>query len=301
MVGIIVISCGHFPFTKKCVESIIANTPRYEYRLCLVDNGSLDRTKPWAKSMVKDGWIHNFIDNPKNLGACAAANQGTIWALNHDYDILIVANDHVVTPGWLEPLLRAPSDCANPFIFYSVRFFRDLGGVGILIDHYKDIRIKYLQDDDEAKLEKALLETYGPGGINDYAFEFTDAHNKDPYAKTKMTIWPGFVYYRNYVVENVGLRDENFLKYSLAGGADIDYQYRVYKAGYTNSIAMQSYVHHWGSITTRKNGLKPDKSRFENSNFNMKNHNWNAAIEYLRQKHGFKDINELKRETDWRF
>ena len=168
-----------------------------KYKICLVDNGSLDQTKSWAKTMIEDGWVHNFIDNPKNLGACAAANQGTIWALDNKYDILIVANDHVVTSNWLEPLINAPSDCANPFIFYSVKFFRDLGKVGQLIDKYKNIRVKYLQDDTEKHLDIALYETYGTYGINSWANEFKEAHKGNPYIKTKMTIWPGFVFYRN--------------------------------------------------------------------------------------------------------
>lgn len=286
MVGIVVISCGHFPFTKKCIESILKHTPRDLYRLCLVDNGSQDQTKGWAKELYNLGYIHRFIDNKKNIGACRAANQGTVWVLDNHYDNLIVANDHVVTDTWLEPILDAPFDHVNPFVFYSVKFFRELGGIGQILDKYKGIRVKYLQDD-SVDLDAILDLTYrGFGGLAGFAKKFTNRYKDDPYRKVNMTQWPGFVYYRNKVVEDVGLRDEEFLKFTLAGYADIDYQYRVFLKRYTVGIVKTSFVHHWGSITTRKNGLKSDSSRFENSDFDISKRNPQAAIEYLKKKHG---------------
>jgi GT2 family glycosyltransferase len=286
MVGIIVVSCGHYPFTKFCIESIIRNTPRDLYRLCLVDNGSQDATKPWAKKLLSDCVLDRFIDNEKNLGACKAANQGTIWCLENNYDVLICANDHVVTPNWLPPLIEAPFEHSNPFVFYSVKFFRNLASIGQRIDRYKRLRVKYLQEDTYENLPFVLNEIYKDhNGIDGFAEFFVEKYKNNPYKKVNMTQWPGFVYYRNYVVEKTGLRDEEFLKFTLAGYADIDYYMRLSKLGFSIGVVKTSFVHHWGSITTRKNGLRPDNSRYKNSDFDIRNRNERAAIQYLNAKH----------------
>jgi len=286
MVGIIVISCGHFPFTKFCIESIVRHTPRDLYRLCLVDNGSVDSTKAWGKELTRTGIIDRFISNGKNLGACKAANQGTVWCLENGYDVLICANDHIVTPDWLPPLLDAPFEHSNPFVFYTVKFFRDLVDIGQRIDRYKGLRVKYLQGDNEDNMRLVLREIYKDhDGLDNFSKSFTERFKDEPYKKVNMTQWPGFVYYRNHVVEKTGLRDEEFLKFTLAGYADIDYYIRLSKLGFSMGIVKTSYVHHWGSITTRKNGLKPDNSRYANSDFDIRRRNERAALNYLNKKH----------------
>lgn len=293
LTGIIVISCNHFPFTKFCVESILRNTDKGLYRLCLVDNGSTDQTKVWARDLKNKGLLDNFIDNSKNLGACKAANQGTIWCLENNYDVLICANDHIVTPNWLEPIIGAPFDHVNPFVFYSVRFFRNLGKIGSMIDRYKVLRVKYLQNDNEDNMNIVLKELYGSyGGIDGYAKIFREQFITDPYRSVNMTQWPGLVYYKNALVNKVGLRDEEFLKFTLAGYADIDYQYRISLSGAAIGIAKTSYVHHWGSITTRKNGLVDKKDRYKNSDFDVRKRDERAAIEYLNKKYG-KSLKDL--------
>jgi glycosyltransferase involved in cell wall biosynthesis len=55
MVGIVVISFNHLIFTKRCIDSIIKHTPRDLYKLCLVDNGSIDGTKEWASVLYNEG------------------------------------------------------------------------------------------------------------------------------------------------------------------------------------------------------------------------------------------------------
>jgi GT2 family glycosyltransferase len=257
--GIVVVSYNHFPFTKYCIESILAHTPKDLYKLCLADNGSIDGTKEWANQLLDWEILDHFISNDSNLGACKAANQGKVWSLEDDEtdSTIIMANDHVVTSGWLEPLREAPADHCNAFTFFSTPNMRRLDKeIGSYLDRYKVLRVRYLQEDDEDNMVKVLKDLYG--NIHQFSLKFKERHIYKPYIEFKETDWTGLVYYNNYVIDKVGLKDEEFLKYDKASHADIDYKIRIAKAGFTFVVAMQSYVHHWGSITTRKTGLKND-------------------------------------------
>lgn len=261
-VAIIVISFNHFLFTKYCIESIIKCTDRRQYKLCLVDNGSTDGTKDWANDLLSKGVLDNFISNSNNLGACKASNQGTVWALNQEdvEYITIMANDHVVTKDWLEPLLTSPFDCTCPFVFHSVRSMRNLfKPIGPVIDKYKPLRLKYLQKDDAKNMSLVLEKTYG--SLEVFAENFKKSNNKDPYKQSTFVIWPGLIFYKRKVFDVVGLKDEEYLKFDLASYSDIDHYVRVYLTGFIAGVAMTSYIHHWGSITTRKLGLCQEKTK----------------------------------------
>jgi GT2 family glycosyltransferase len=254
MVAIIIVSFNHFLFTKACVESIVKNTPKGLYEICLVDNGSNDGTVAWAS-----GACHKVIGNLTNRGAAAASNQGCEWALDQDRfsHILVMANDHVVTNGWLTNMLNAPTDCVNPFVFHSVKEIRDMyPPIGEVVDRYKPLRLKYLQKDSKKDMDYVLNATYGD--IETFASHFRERHLFNPYRVTDRILWPGLIMYKKKVLETVGLKDEEYLKFDLASYADIDHYVRVRLAGFTTSVVMTSYVHHWGSITTRKLGLKQE-------------------------------------------
>lgn len=261
-VGIVVISFNHYLFTKFCIDSIIDNTARDMFKLCLVDNGSTDYTKTWAGMCTLDGTLDHFINNDANLGACKASNQGVQWCLEQEdlTHILVMANDHIVTPSWLPQMLISPFDCVNPFVFHSVKGMRSLcPSIGKLVDFYKPLRLKYLQEDNEENMNYVLDKTYN-GSINKFSEVFASAYKNDPWKAFTFIPWPGLILYKKEVIETVGLKDEEFLKFDLASYADIDYYVRVYQAGFTSGVVKTSYVHHWGSITTRKLGLKQENT-----------------------------------------
>jgi len=261
-VGIIIISFNHYLFTKFCLDSIINNTPRDLYSICLVDNGSTDSTKEWATTLKKDGRLDHFISNDTNLGACKASNQGVSWALDQSEltHILVMANDHIVTKGWLPNMLKSPFDCVNPFVFHSIKQIRALHPpIGSVIDGYKKLRLQYLQEDNEGLMNHVLTTTYN-GKLEKFAKTFTNSFVLDPFVSSTFILWPGLIMYKRKVIETVGLKDEEYLKFDLASYADIDYYVRVYKAGFTSGLTKGAYVHHWGSITTRKLGLKQEHS-----------------------------------------
>jgi GT2 family glycosyltransferase len=290
MVGIIIVSFNHYLFTKMCVESIIDNTKEGTYKLCLVDNGSVDETKKWAKKLLSKGTLSNFISNKKNFGACKASNQGMKWAMGDKEltHVLVMANDHIVSNNWLSYMLESDFDCVNPFVFHSVKEIRAMAPfIGSKIEKYKELRLKYLQEDDINLMNYVISNIYS-GGINSFSKKFRSKISKK-FVKTKFILWPGLILYKKKVIEKTGLKDEDFLKYDLASYSDIDYYVRVYKNGFTSGVALNSYVHHWGSITTRKLGLKQEKKIGYRNNEHM-------AYRYFIKKWGFSphDLRRVK-------
>ena len=91
-------------YTKKCIDSIRKHT-RQKYELILVDNGSKDGTEDYFRSMPGA----KVIRNAENLGVSKGWNQGMRLA-DGEY-ILILNNDIIVGPDWLENMVRlAESD-----------------------------------------------------------------------------------------------------------------------------------------------------------------------------------------------
>lgn len=110
-VSIVIPVFNKLEFTKKCIESIINNTPKCGYEIIVIDNGSTDGTNAYLKSI--QGMVRT-ICNPKNAGFSKACNQG-IRAATGPY-VLFLNNDTEPQPGWLEPLVdvldRDPSVAA---------------------------------------------------------------------------------------------------------------------------------------------------------------------------------------------
>jgi GT2 family glycosyltransferase len=83
-VSIIVPTYGRLPIALRCLEAIHAHTLDTDYEIVLLDNGSKPRGFVWTA----------------NRGLKAAVGDA----------IIIVADDIVVQPGWLPPLLEALSE-----------------------------------------------------------------------------------------------------------------------------------------------------------------------------------------------
>lgn len=102
-VEIIIPVFNQLAFTRQCLESLQRQT-HGAVRTIVVDNGSTDGTPEFLRSYPNI----TVIRNPQNLGCAAAWNQG-IRASIAEW-VVILNNDVVLTPGWLEGLLSAAED-----------------------------------------------------------------------------------------------------------------------------------------------------------------------------------------------
>src|SRR5579883_3442320 len=99
-VDVVIPVFNQLAFTRQCLESLQRHTV-LAVRVIVVDNGSTDGTAEYLR-----GCSHiKLIRNSENLGCAAAWNQGVKAAVAQW--VVILNNDVVLTPGWLEGLLGA--------------------------------------------------------------------------------------------------------------------------------------------------------------------------------------------------
>src|SRR6476659_6099724 len=87
-------------YTRQCVDSLVRHGIDMG-RVAAVDNASSDDTAGYLKSLP----LGAHIANKANLGCGVAWNQGVL-AFQSEWTV-VMNNDVVVTPGWLDALVGA--------------------------------------------------------------------------------------------------------------------------------------------------------------------------------------------------
>lgn len=99
-VSIIIPVFNKIEYTRKCIESVMQNSPRQLYELIIVDNASTDRTHDFLENLKNEITV---ISNDRNIGYTLACNQGA-EAATGQY-LVFLNNDTEPQPGWLTELL----------------------------------------------------------------------------------------------------------------------------------------------------------------------------------------------------
>jgi len=218
LTSIVILTRNQLPYTRSCLESIRFRTDE-PYELIVVDNGSTDGTVEYLRSQrdVK------LIENKENRGFPAGCNQGIREAKGDQ--ILLLNNDVIVTTGWLDRLLRAlHADPTNGLV----------GPCTNAICGPQQVPVSYT---DLASLDGFAWEW---GKTHDRVLEDTDR-------------LVGFcLLLRRTLVDEVGLLDERF---GLGNFEDDDYCRRARQAGHRTVIARDAFIHHFGSVTHRAEGI----------------------------------------------
>lgn len=211
--SIIILAHDQLEYTKQCVASIRRHTQKDTYELILIDNGSTDGTTNWLKR--QEDIIGIF--NDKNYGFPKGCNQGIKVASGTE--ILLLNNDTIVTPRWLEQLNTA---------LYSDE---KIGVVGCVTNHCSN----------EQEVEITYQSTEGLQG-------FADNFNKSDRIKWESRLrLVGFCYLiKGVVAAQVGLLDERFTPGMFE---DDDYSLRVLEAGYKLLLCKDTFIHHYGSVS----------------------------------------------------
>lgn len=106
MVSIILLCYNKAPYTRACIESVLATRPA-DFELVVVDNGSTDETPALLAEMQARaqaaGVGFNLIATRANIGCSTARN--TAVAAARGSEIVFLDNDTVIPdPGWLAKL-----------------------------------------------------------------------------------------------------------------------------------------------------------------------------------------------------
>lgn len=217
-VSIVILGFNQLAYTKKCIDSIRRHT-RQEYELILVDNGSKDGTEHFFRTVPEA----KVIRNETNLGVAKGWNQGMRMATG-EY-ILILNNDVIVGPDWLENMVRlAESDPS-------------IGLVGPRSNYIAGPQVV-------ADVPYRIPSGYREEGILPFAKEWQAARALSacefPFIKGFCHLIPRRAF------QKVGFYDE---RYGKGNFEDDDYCVRMRFHGFRALFANDSFIHHFGSVS----------------------------------------------------
>lgn len=239
MTSIIILTFNKIEYTKKCIESIRKYTLKDSYEIIVVDNASTDESIKWLKKQEDI----KLILNEKNLGFPRGCNQGIEIASGSE--ILLLNNDVIVTPKWLENMLISLYSNSN------------IGAVGPRTNYAfgQEIEAEYKYEKD----------------INAFAKKFSE--NKKITRKLKLS---GFCFLiKKEVLDKIGLLDELF---TLGNCEDDDLSLRIIKNGYELGLCENVFIHHFGSVSFKENIEKSNALLMENKEkFEKK---WGINLDY---------------------
>ncbi|HEY0828707.1 MAG TPA: bifunctional glycosyltransferase family 2 protein/class I SAM-dependent methyltransferase [Bacilli bacterium] len=219
--SIVILTFNKLEQTKVCIESIRQHTDKDSCEMIVVDNCSTDGTVEWLREQ-EDLRVHY---NDYNAGFPKGCNQGMQIAAGDS--VLLLNNDTIVTPNWLEQLLQC--------LYSDDR----IGAVGPVTNH--------------ASYLSAIPVSYG---TLEEMQKFAQSYNRSNPAKWEEWIkLIGFcLLIKREVMERVGLLDERF---SPGNYEDEDYCLRIRKDGYRLMLCKDTFIHHFGSTS-----FNDDSSRF---------------------------------------
>jgi len=215
--SIILVTHNRLAATQACIRSIRRHTPPESYEIIAVDNASTDGTAEWLRAQEDV----RLIENAVNAGFPAACNQG-LAAASGDY-LLLLNNDTIVTPRWLEQLTACLESDAR---------IGAAGPVTNAASYYSAIPVSYSTPEE--------MEA------------FADSFNRsDPSKWAERLKLVGFcLIMKREVYLKVGPLDERF---SPGNFEDDDYSLRIRKAGWRLMLCGDTFIHHEGGGTFRQN------------------------------------------------
>ncbi|WP_223065952.1 bifunctional glycosyltransferase family 2 protein/class I SAM-dependent methyltransferase [Paenibacillus caui] len=213
LTSIIIITYNQLKYTQECIASIRQYTEAGTYELIVIDNNSTDGTQEWLSSQQD---ILSVL-NTQNFGFPKGCNQGI--ALAKGETVLLLNNDTVVTPRWLELLLER---------LYSDECIAAVGPVTNNMSNYQQIQVPYKTIDE--------------------MITFADQYNKpdDDAYEYRLRLMGFCLLMKKQIIEQIGFLDERF---SPGNYEDDDLSYRIIEAGYHLVLCKNVFIHHYGSVS----------------------------------------------------
>lgn len=216
--------------TQAMLASLHATLPPgIDAELLLVDDGSTDGSRSWLEEVAARppaGWLPlRILLNERNRGFAVSNNRAA--ALARGELLLLLNNDLVLLPGWLEPLLAA---------------HRRLGARAGLVGNVQ-------LDAATGEVDHAGLElTLSGKPVHSRALPTGRALPRDG-VRIVPAVTGACLLLSRALWEAIGGFDEGYVN----GGEDIDLGYRARAAGRVNAVALRSVVrHHVSSSPGRK-------------------------------------------------
>ncbi len=251
-VSIVIPTYNQWEYTKQAIESIKRFTD-YNYEIIIVDNASTDGTIAELKKYPEI----KVIANKENFGFPKAINQGVLESKG-DY-ILLLNNDVIVTQNWLSRMIEVADMQEN------------IGIVGPISNSVSGVQL-----DKNAKYKSVK-------DMPKYAATIAERN------KGKIVEFPRVAFLctliKKEVINKIGGLDEGFTPGNFE---DDDFCLRAQIAGYKTVIAQDVFIHHYGSVSFKKDGnnkyaerLEINKQKFVNKWCGTPEEIWLQGKQYL--------------------
>ena len=218
LTSIIIVTYNQLHYTRQCLESLRFRTDE-PIEIIAIDNGSTDGTVDYFQSQADV----TLIANVENKGFPAAVNQGLRIAKGRQ--VVLLNNDTILTTGWLRKLLDAA---------YSDDRIGLVGPVSNSVSGPQQIAVDYRN----------------LASLDGFAWEQGKRHTGQRLELDRLV---GFcLLIRREVIDAIGLLDERF---GVGNFEDDDYCRRAQQAGFRTVVALDSFVHHFGSVTFAASGV----------------------------------------------
>lgn len=231
--SIIIVNFNAIKLLRDCLESIRASAPNHRLQVIVVDNASRDG----SVAMVRDEFPEvQLIDNPTNAGFTRANNQGIEVAKGRH--ILLLNND-----------TRVLADSMGRTIDFLDKN-PDVGAAGL----------KLLNQDGSLQLSCRRFPSFSQALFNHNSI-LTQVFPNNPFSRSYLMtdiqrdvvqdvdwVSGACLFIRREVIDAIGGLDERFFMYS----EDVDYCFRVWKAGWRVTYIPIGEVVHLIGQSTRK-------------------------------------------------
>ncbi len=218
--GIVVVSYFGPAYLRQCLASELHRTAWPNFRVVVVDNGSDSATRDYLRGAAAGDPRLEAVFNGRNLGFAAANNVG-LRRLDDCATLVLLNNDTIVPPGWLDNLVR---HAAQP----------DVGLVGPVTNWTGN----------EARIDAAYDSI---AGMEQFARAYTAAHADQLFDIAVPAMF--CVAFRREVFQRVGELDE---QYGAGMFEDADYAEAVRAQGWRAVCCEDAFVHHYGMASFSK-------------------------------------------------
>lgn len=236
LVSIVVTCYNHLEeYTKPCIKYLLKHTKNVNYELILLDNGSLDETFNYFKTVPY--YPKKIVRINQNKGLCYGMNQ-VLPYVEGKY-VAMLHNDIIVTSNWLYNLIRCmESDSA----------------IGLVVP----------QSDYVSSHQKANLTFNSLEEMQQKAAIYNDSNPK--LWEERMRVVTIGAVFRKSCLDVMGFFDYGFIQ----DFSDDDLSFRVRRAGYKNMICKDTFVSHIGTAFDKGKELSRTSMNVGRSYFKQK-------------------------------
>jgi GT2 family glycosyltransferase len=251
LVSILIPCCGMLEYTRLCVPSVL-RCSRQPYELIFIDIGSLDGTAEYLAGLAAGAPVRVEVARTRtDLGIGDACKEALARA--RGAYIVLLNNDTVVTPGWLNQLIslvnaREDIGMAGPMSNYAARP-QLVETVPYRLGPKKPTRYQPSMGASDVLVDASAVAQFA-----------RDLHEKNKGKWLEVERLGGFcLLFKREVLNRIG----NALdKWTDLGLFDTDIlSAKARQAGFSLAVCRDLFVHHFGTRTFAQGGPTPESHK----------------------------------------